>query len=198
VNPTALLLTSVQLLRYLDLFEKAKILEDAILLTLSEGKVLTGDLNKQSPASTSAFSEEVIKNLGRPFTQGIEKSYKPIKLPTVKPLKAATQKYVGFDVFIQSNQTPTQIGDFMTALSNDSYYQFVMCSNRGANVYPLAEGQLTDCVDHFRCRFKLKDLSSTFLEEECFKVLQKISKQFEWMHISRAILNALKPSYFFP
>ncbi|KAJ3226860.1 NAD-dependent isocitrate dehydrogenase [Clydaea vesicula] len=60
-NPTALLLSAVMMLRHMNLEEKAVLIENAVLKTIAEGKVLTGDLFGK--ATNTMFTDEVIKNL---------------------------------------------------------------------------------------------------------------------------------------
>lgn len=61
-NPTALLLSAIEMTKHLGEFEIAKKLEDALFKTLREGKVLTSDLG--GSAKTTEFRDEIIKNLG--------------------------------------------------------------------------------------------------------------------------------------
>lgn len=61
-NPTALLLSSVMMLRHMGLDESAAKIESAVLDTLASGpENITGDL--KGTASTEKFTEEVIKRL---------------------------------------------------------------------------------------------------------------------------------------
>lgn len=60
-NPTALLLSAIEMIRYLGEFETAKKIENALFKTLEEGKVLTCDLG--GSATTVSFGDEIIKNL---------------------------------------------------------------------------------------------------------------------------------------
>lgn len=60
-NPSALLLSAVEMLYYIGEKEYAQKIEKAFLKTVKEGKVLTCDLN--GTASTSEFTAEIIKNL---------------------------------------------------------------------------------------------------------------------------------------
>ena len=61
-NPTALLLSAIEMTKYLGEFEIAKKLEDALFKTLRDGRVLTKDLGGN--AKTTEFRDEIIKNLG--------------------------------------------------------------------------------------------------------------------------------------
>ncbi|KAG9445246.1 hypothetical protein H6P81_016586 [Aristolochia fimbriata] len=60
-NPTALLLSAVEMLRHLNLNNKAEQIHKAILKTISEGKYRTGDLG--GTASTTDFTKAVCDNL---------------------------------------------------------------------------------------------------------------------------------------
>lgn len=60
-NPTALLLSSVMMLRHLGMTEKADRIHKAILKTIEERKYLTGDLGGK--ASTSDYTKAVCENL---------------------------------------------------------------------------------------------------------------------------------------
>ncbi|KAM5491908.1 NAD-dependent isocitrate dehydrogenase [Microsporum audouinii] len=60
-NPTALLLSSMMMLRHMGLTNDANKIEAAIFKTLSEGKALTGDLGGK--AKTHEYAEAIIKNI---------------------------------------------------------------------------------------------------------------------------------------
>ncbi|KAH8113283.1 hypothetical protein DFH11DRAFT_1601154 [Phellopilus nigrolimitatus] len=60
-NPTALLLSSLMLLRHMELFEYAEKIEKAALTTIAEGKFITGDLGGK--ASTREYTEAIISKL---------------------------------------------------------------------------------------------------------------------------------------
>ncbi|PHH90629.1 hypothetical protein CDD83_3076 [Cordyceps sp. RAO-2017] len=60
-NPTALLLSSIMMLRHMSLNEQANRIEKAIFDTLAEGKTLTGDLGGK--AKTHEYAAAIIKKL---------------------------------------------------------------------------------------------------------------------------------------
>ena len=60
-NPTALLLCAIEMLKYLNEFEIAKKVENAVYKTIKEGKTLTKDLGGNS--TTTEFTKEIIRNL---------------------------------------------------------------------------------------------------------------------------------------
>lgn len=60
-NPTALLLSSLMMLRHMSMFELADNIEKATLKTIAEGKHITGDLGGK--ASTKEYTEAIISKL---------------------------------------------------------------------------------------------------------------------------------------
>jgi len=60
-NPTALLLSSLMMLRHMNLYEHADKIEKAALSTIAEGKTITGDLGGK--ASTKEYTDAIIKRL---------------------------------------------------------------------------------------------------------------------------------------
>ncbi|DBB04302.1 hypothetical protein WJX77_009400 [Trebouxia sp. C0004] len=60
-NPTALLLSSVMMLRHMGLVDKAEAIQNAVLGTIAEGKYRTGDLGGNS--TTSDFTKAIIDKL---------------------------------------------------------------------------------------------------------------------------------------
>jgi isocitrate dehydrogenase (NAD+) len=60
-NPTALLLSSVTMLRHLEFNDKADQIQNAILNTIAEGKYRTADLGGNS--STTDFTKAIIDHL---------------------------------------------------------------------------------------------------------------------------------------
>ena len=60
-NPTALLLSAIEMLKYINQTDIALKIEKALYKTLKEAKVLTADLNGN--ATTLEFAQEIIKNL---------------------------------------------------------------------------------------------------------------------------------------
>lgn len=60
-NPTALLLSSVSMLRHLDLHDNADRIQNAILTTIAEGKYRTADLGGVS--KTTEFTKAIIDHL---------------------------------------------------------------------------------------------------------------------------------------
>jgi isocitrate/isopropylmalate dehydrogenase len=62
-NPTALLLSSIMMLRHMHLGSYADTIENAVLKTIAEGKNLTRDLGGK--ATNTEFTNQVIDNFNR-------------------------------------------------------------------------------------------------------------------------------------
>ncbi|CAF1171713.1 unnamed protein product [Rotaria sordida] len=60
-NPTALLLSSVMMLRHLHMFDKANLIEKACFDTIKDGKMLTGDLGGK--AKCSEYTAEICQRI---------------------------------------------------------------------------------------------------------------------------------------
>ena len=60
-NPTALLLSSLMMLRHMSLNDHANKIEKAVFDTLAEGKHITGDLGGK--ASTSEYTNAIVSRL---------------------------------------------------------------------------------------------------------------------------------------
>ncbi len=167
INPTALILSSIMMLRHIGETDAADRIEDAILVTLEEGRAATQDLVRQTggdveqAASTTGFTDAVIANLGRhpatvPARHGTERPTGPVAPkprwsydPSV--YAAIDRKTIGIDVFIEEDTTAAALGPLMEALAGSDLV-LQMISSRGTMVYP-STGLVSDDVRMWRCRF---------------------------------------------
>ncbi len=189
INPTAVVLSAVMMLRHLGEFDAAAKIEHAILVTLEEGKVRTGDVvGYDQGASTSAFTDAVIANFGRTSERYQVRAYKPIKLPNIDPapdfVKPQKRRVIGIDIFVESALSAEAIGKSLEHLVLDTPVKLKMISNRGTKVYP-PTGAMTDCVDHWRCRFVLRDAGGDLDDSIVFDLLRRIAAQYRWMHVEK-------------
>jgi len=177
-NPMALLLSGVQMLRYLGLNGYADRIEQALRLTLVSG-IKTRDLGGN--ANTREFTHAIISELGAVMAQKEDSDEvdstvsSKITLP-VEEIIHPDQPWelVGVDVFVQSNrlpQLPTTIGKFTLS----------MISNRGTKVYP---GKAPDIhlVDCFRTRW-IADGTPT--NSDVMDLMAQFPVEYPWMHIEK-------------
>lgn len=189
-NPTALLLSAVMLLRHLGEFEIASKIEHAIMVTLEDGKHLTVDLIGDDDAATcTLYTDTIITNLGRTSSHLKPHDYKPIKLPRIDPrpdlVRAGRRIVIGADVFIESELDPHGLGESLDRACAEMPLRLKMISNRGTKVYPGAK-QITDCVDHWRCRFVLRDDAREMTDHDLAVLVEKIGDAgHRWMHLEK-------------
>lgn len=192
-NPTALLCASIMLLRHIGAFDVAETVEQALFVTLAEGRNLTGDLAPRGHGvGTKAYTEQVIANLGRSSAMK-SRTYKKLELTAWPKLTAhmepSTRELVGIDVFLETDQDAETLGKTLEQISEYSPFTLTGISNRGVTVYPPTGGQ-TFLVDHFAARFMLKhpiSLAGNTAEgqPEISYLVQRIGAKFSWMHIEK-------------
>ena len=85
INPTAVILSAVMMLRYLELFDQADAVEHAIGVTLESG-ILTGDVvGYDKGTSTTDYTDAIIANLGKRSETWTVREHTPLKLPRLGP-----------------------------------------------------------------------------------------------------------------
>lgn len=189
INPTAVILSAVMMLRYIGEFEAAATIENAIMVTLEEGKVRTGDVVGYDRCnSTTEYTDAIIANLGRKPSQTFVREYRPIQLPQVtrEPVMVRPQKrrVVGMDVFVEFDGTSEQLGKSMEQLAEGTALRLKAVASRGTLVYP-AVGFMTDLVDHWACRFVLCDGDGELSDAQAMELLQRISSRHRWTHVEK-------------
>ncbi len=196
INPTAVLLSGVMMLRYLGEFNAAEMIENALAITLDQDRVLTRDVvGDRGAASTTTFTDAIIKNLGKKYPRSKVRDFKPLKLPKVdhRPdmVRPSQCQVDGVDIFIETNQPVDVVGKNLESLANATLFQFKILSCRGVKVYPNPSLKDPDVVDHLCARFTAKDATDAAILD----LLQKIGVNYKWVHIEK--LNAYdgKPAY---
>ncbi|MCS7022828.1 MAG: NADP-dependent isocitrate dehydrogenase [Gemmataceae bacterium] len=191
INPTAVIGSAVLMLRHLGEFEAAQKIENALLVTWEEGQCKTGDVvgyDSGKACSTTQFTEAVIANLGRTPRSVQPRTYRPLRLPQLPPdpvtVRPQSRRFIGADIFIESGDLPAVIGPALEALAASSPLKLKMISNRGTQVYP-DKGTLIDCVDHYRCRFVLREGTAELSDAQLLDLLQRIAQKYRWMHVEK-------------
>ncbi len=182
INPTALLLSGVMMLRYLGDFDVAQKVEQALIVTLESG-VRTRDVaGDQGAASTTAFTDAIIANLGKTSDRWPTRTYRPMSIPdSASQASPTSRRSIGADVFIESTLTPDGLGQSLESLTEDAPVKLKMISNRGTKVYP-SPGVLPDCVDHYRCRFIVRPGVEQVTQAHLLDLLKRVG-QHRWMHL---------------
>jgi isocitrate dehydrogenase len=188
INPTAVILSSVLMLRYLELFEEAASIEHAVFVTLESG-VLTGDvLGYDAGTSTTDYTDAIIGNLGKRTDAWTIREPKPLHLPELSRdpdyVKVTERAVVGLDVFVESPLSAEELGASLTELATGTRLELKMISSRGTKVFP-PTGAITDTLDHWRCRFIIREDPGDLWDEDVHQLLARISRRHIWMHIEK-------------
>lgn len=189
INPTGAILSAVLMLRHLHEFEIAERIEKAVFATLEQGKGTRDALGDEHSLSTTAYTEAVISNLGKTPKSWKGRSYKPLQLAQTNrqfchSRESGNLSVIGVDIFIESDSTAETLGESLGSLCEGMPFALKLIANRGAVVYP-AVGGVSDCVDHWQCRFMLQPAGSELSDALLFKLLNRISEKYRWMHLEK-------------
>ena len=187
-NPTALVLSAAMMLRHIGEGEAANDVEQAVLVTLESGICTSDMIGVQNPASTTDFTKAVISNLGKRSKVSPPRDYKKVELPPavlgVNVVPAASRRVSGVDVYIESDLEPKALAGNLEKLIQSSPTRLEMITNRGAMVFPSSDRRVS-LVDHFRCRFALRDAKASLGDADILSLLQSIGGQHRWMHVEK-------------
>lgn len=170
-NPTAILLSSVQMLQYMGYVGHAEMIQDALSATLAAG-IKTRDLG--GSASTAEFTSAIIERLHANHDASLE----PVATtaPAFHAPAVINEEWTlkGADVFVEFGgglpPMPESVGPFTLRL----------LSNRGTKVWP---GPTPDIllVDHYRCRY-IAD--GTVTRQDILGLLTEITASgMQWCHV---------------
>lgn len=171
-NPTALLLSGIQMLQFMGWVGYAESIQAALTAALAAG-VRTRDLG--GSASTSEFTDAIIREL-RPVV-----STEPVVATETSVVGATAANHVteewnlmGADVFVKFGDgipaMPEKLGKFTLKLQ----------SNRGTKVWPPA-GLSILLVDHYRCRYVSAEPVD---HKDILDLLAGVTDAgFSWMHV---------------
>ena len=188
INPTAVILSAVLMLRYLQLFEQADAIEHAIGVTLESG-VLTGDvLGYDRGTPTTDYTDAIISNLGKRSETWTVREHARLELPRLGAdpdyVRPSSRAVVGLDVFVESPMSAHDLGTSLTELTADTRLTLKMVSSRGTKVFP-PTGAITDTLDHWRARFIIEQNPGDLPDEDVHELLRRISSRHRWMHIEK-------------
>jgi isocitrate dehydrogenase len=188
INPTAVILSAVMMLRYLEMFDEAEAIEHAVLVTLESG-VLTGDVvgyDRGTPTTT--YRDTIIDNLGKRTESWTVREHLPLQLPVLDAapdyVRPSSRAVVGLDVFVESPLSASELGASLMELTSDTRLSLKMISSRGTKVFP-PTGAITDTLDHWRCRFITKENPGDLPDEDVHQLLARISRRHMWMHTEK-------------
>jgi isocitrate dehydrogenase len=198
INPTALILSSVMMLRHLGESKAADRIEDAVLATLESGDAVTQDLARQTggdvehAASTSGFTDAVIAALGQRPSHGGRRERPGGSAPTPLPgwdyspghYAAIDRRTVGLDIFIATQLGSEVLGPDLERIAGGTPFELEMISSRGTKVYP-STGQAPDDVGLLRARFVTRD-GGDAVDAELLELQARVAARHPgWTHIEK-------------
>lgn len=196
-NPTAVILSSVMLLRHLGEFEAAATIEKALFVALEDG-IHTVDVHRDGAVSTSRFTNAIIERLGCEPKQYVVRDHKPVHIPFLGDhadfVRPASRRTTGVDVFVESAMSAEQLGKQLESIAGPTYLKLKMISNRGTKVYDTT-GAKTDCVDHWRCRFVLRNGEPEVTDAMTMDLLHRVGGSLRWMHVEKLMEFDGQPAY---
>jgi isocitrate dehydrogenase len=188
INPTAMIGAAVMMLRHLGMFDQAAVIENALLVTLEEGTLTRDVVGDEAAASTTAYTDAIIANLGRTSAAWPAREYRPLQMPETDPdpvtVRPAVRRVAGVDVFVEFGGTPDQLGQSMERLVESSPVELKIVDNRGTRVYP-PTGTPTDCVDAWRCRFLMRDAAADLSDADLLTLLARLAEEHRYTHIEK-------------
>src|SRR5450432_1677237 len=199
INPTALILSSVMMLRHLGEGAAADRVEDAVLVTLEEGTATTQDLVRQTggdvdtAASTTGFTDAVIANLGRgPATLKARRAAPSGPIPAALPAwsygperyAAIERRTVGLDIFIETAIEADRLGPELEGVAAGGPFELHFIESRGTKVYP-SVGLSSDGVRLLRARFLTRD-GGPALDGDLIALQALVAaRQPGWTHVEK-------------
>ena len=199
INPTALILSSLMMLRHVGETAAAAAIEDAVLVTLEEGKAVTQDLARQTggdvehAASTTGFTDSIIANLGRRPATVLPRSdaERPAGTSTPRPRwaygaavsAAVPRTTVGVDLFLETWEPVASAGPALEALAGEAL-RLQMISSRGTMVWP-STGLSPDEVGLMRCRYVARGDGAAVSDAEIAALVGRVGERYAWTHIEK-------------
>lgn len=186
INPTAVILSAVMMLRHIGEFQAALDIEHALFITCATDKILTRDvIGDAKAASTTDFTNAIIKNLGKRFDNFQGRNYQPIKTISpvpVAPIQPKERSIEGVDVFLENSKPISELGIAIEKAVTPLGLKLKLISCRGMKIYPTNNDLTPDLIDQVRCRFIGNGAISN---EQIRDLLSAIEPIASWAHIEK-------------
>ena len=188
INPTALILSAVLMLRYLELFEQADAIEHAVLVTLEDG-TLTGDVVGYGNGGVDDRLHRRDHRQPRAALRAVGGPRAPAAAPAQAPgrhrLREADVPLRRGDGRLHRVPAGSQRAGRVADGAHPRHAAVAEAGlSRGTKVFP-PTGAITDTVDHYRCRFIIKESPGDLSDDDVHRLLVAISRRHRWMHIEK-------------
>lgn len=197
INPTALILSSVMMLRHLGEDAAAQRIEDAVFVTLEEGHAVTLDVARQTgdveaSVSTSGYTDAIIANLGRkpsadfrrpPVARDVAPAAPPQRWSYGLAARGIESRLVGVDVYLESDESPDALGMGLAALAEPEF-ELQLISTRGTVVWPHGTAK-ADPVGWWQARFGPHDDATDIDDAAISRLLDRIGLAYRWVSVEK-------------
>lgn len=189
-NPSALMFSAAMMLRHIGQPDVANLMEDAILVTLEEGTHVTGDIaHTHDPVGTTAYTDAVIRNLGKHPAGAERRESRPLVMPekTWRPkvVEAKERAVVGMEVLLEEPKlTAAEVGRAVEDCITGSALKLALISSRGNKVYP-GEIDEVEMIETWRARFVRVDESTELTDDQLLRVLSCLGQKFRWSNVQK-------------
>ena len=189
INPTAVLMSGIMMLRHLGEFEAANAIEQALYVTFDvDGTQLRDTKIGEGAVSTTTFTDAVIGNLGKKHLTCASRAYNPIKLPKVSKapdlVKVTTRQVNGLDIFLESSVDVTDVGAKLETAVEGTPVRLKMISSRGVKLYP-GTNPVADVVDMLTVRLIVRESTYDLTDSDIASIMAKIAPCYRWNHIEK-------------
>ena len=186
INPTAVILSSVLMLRYLGLFEQADRARDLRDPGVRHPHRRRARLRPRTPTTSLHRGDHRQPRhedgeLDRPRGEAAAAA-SAVGRPRLREAQRPQRR--GPRRFVESPLTADELGASLTELAHGTRLELKMISSRGTKVYP-PTGAITDTLDHWRCRFIITEKPGDLWDEDVHQLLARISRRHTWMHIEK-------------
>lgn len=197
INPMAVILSGVMMLRHMGEFKAALDIEHALYITCAIDKVLTRDVvGDANGAPTTKFTEAVIKNLGNRYEGIQDRAYKTININNTKipvaPIQPKERFIEGIDIFFENTKPIEEFGKLMEAAALEASVKLKIITSRGMKIYPTTKNTTMDLIDQVTARF-VGD--GQLNESQLQKIIAAVSTKAQWTHIEKLQVFDGKAAY---
>ncbi len=200
INPTALILSSVMMLRHIGEEDAARRVEDAVYVTLELGSAVTQDIARlgggdvEAATSTTGYTDAVIENLGAGRRPTRDYRRPPIKrdgaaFPPPRRWsyaaadRAVASTVVGVDVYVESDLSSEVLGRDLAAVAGPEF-ELQMVTTRGTRVYPPTAARI-DGVGWWSARFMASGEGSDADDPAIGALLGRVGARFGWVSVEK-------------
>ncbi len=200
INPTALILSSVMMLRHINEEDAARRVEDAVYATLEQGSAVTQDIARlgggdvEHATSTTGYTDAVIENLeagrkpGRdyrrpPIKRDIASFTPPRRWSYAAADRVIASKVVGVDVYIEADLPSEVLGRDLSALAGPEF-ELEMVASRGTRAYPPTAARI-EGVGWWSARFLASGDEAEADDAAISALLGRVGARFGWVSVEK-------------